>query len=208
MNVCLKCHNSVTIRVSIVPVSFILYVISISIVMHTVVCPAWCSLNCLRPCTMSCVHCLSQHIGDLQVLVTLYNKSLIQVFDFKANGGSSGGWGGGKMLPPHPTLSGPCPCFRFAFVCLFLFFICFLFVLLSGLSPIPIVIYRITVFSSSFPFSTKVSISPFWILAFHSSDVSLQCPSFLCLPIYPLRLRCSFFLTVWSSLVLFYCLLF
>lgn len=47
--------------------------------------------------------CLAQCVWDLQALY----KSLIQVFDFKANGDSSGGWDGGKMLHSSP-LSGPC----------------------------------------------------------------------------------------------------
>lgn len=50
--------------------------------------------------------CVAHCVWDLRALY----KSLIQVFDFKANGDSSGGWIGGKMLPtpPPPLRAMPC----------------------------------------------------------------------------------------------------
>lgn len=112
MNVCL-CHSE-TIR-QFCPVSFTLYVrrvVTHSVYVLTDVC--WrCVIN-----TCFYKKCDVYVFGPMCVwdLRALY-KSLIQVFDFKANGGSSGGWAGGKMLQPPSLLSGPCH----VYVCISLF---------------------------------------------------------------------------------------
>lgn len=73
-----------------------------------------CAGRCVKKTfPMWCLHVWPQCVWDLRALY----KSLIQVFDFKANGDSSGGWAGGKMLRPlqgHAML-------RSAFLCLVFF---------------------------------------------------------------------------------------